>query len=156
MDMIYFLPNEQGFTHNLPEERLITNYRMSCVIESFLALDSENNVMIIDVILEPLLFAFGMRQVRKSWEFYFKVMKHVDDMLKVHYKPFIKPYFDAEERKKKNMVFGHFIITDILEKKDPDKDVIMYINTPGGEVNSGLAIYDTMQILKCDVQTICT
>ena len=43
-----------------------------------------------------------------------------------------------------------------LEKKDPDKDVIMYINTPGGEVNSGLAIYDTMQILKCDVQTICT
>lgn len=43
-----------------------------------------------------------------------------------------------------------------LEKKDPDKDVIMYINTPGGEVNSGLAIYDTMQILKCDIQTICT
>ncbi len=43
-----------------------------------------------------------------------------------------------------------------LEKKDPDKDVVMYINTPGGEVNSGLAIYDTMQILKCDVQTICT
>ena len=43
-----------------------------------------------------------------------------------------------------------------LEKKDPDKDIIMYINTPGGEVYSGLAIYDTMQILKCDVQTICT
>ena len=43
-----------------------------------------------------------------------------------------------------------------LEKKDPEKDIIMYINTPGGEVYSGLAIYDTMQILKCDVQTICT
>lgn len=43
-----------------------------------------------------------------------------------------------------------------LEKKDPDKDIIMYINTPGGEVYSGLAIYDTMQILKCDVQVICT
>ncbi len=43
-----------------------------------------------------------------------------------------------------------------LEKKDPDKDIIMYINTPGGEVYSGLAIYDTMQILKCDIQTICT
>ena len=41
-----------------------------------------------------------------------------------------------------------------LEKKDPEKDIIMYINTPGGEVYSGLAIYDTMQILKCDVQTI--
>lgn len=43
-----------------------------------------------------------------------------------------------------------------LEKKDPEKDIIMYINTPGGEVYSGLAIYDTMQILKCDIQTICT
>ena len=43
-----------------------------------------------------------------------------------------------------------------LEKKDPDKDIIMYINSPGGEVYSGLAIYDAMQVLKCDVQTICT
>ncbi len=42
-----------------------------------------------------------------------------------------------------------------LEKKDPDKDIIMYINTPGGEVYSGMAIYDTMQYLKCDVCTIC-
>lgn len=43
-----------------------------------------------------------------------------------------------------------------LEKKDPNKDIIMYINTPGWEVTSWLAIYDTMQILKCDVQTVCT
>ena len=43
-----------------------------------------------------------------------------------------------------------------LEKKDPDKDIIMYINTPGGEVYSGMAIYDTMQYVKCDVVTICT
>ena len=43
-----------------------------------------------------------------------------------------------------------------LEKKDPDKDIIMYINSPGGEVYSGLAIYDAMQVLKCYVQTICT
>ncbi len=42
-----------------------------------------------------------------------------------------------------------------LEKKDPDKDIIMYINTPGGEVYSGMAIYDTIQYLKCDVCTIC-
>lgn len=43
-----------------------------------------------------------------------------------------------------------------LEKKDPDKDIIMYINSPGGEVYSGMAIYDTMQYVKCDVTTICT
>ncbi len=42
-----------------------------------------------------------------------------------------------------------------LEKKDPDKDIIMYINTPGGEVYSGMAIYDAMQYVKCDVQTVC-
>ncbi len=42
-----------------------------------------------------------------------------------------------------------------LEKKDPDKDIIMYVNTPGGEVYSGMAIYDTMQHIKCDVVTIC-
>ncbi len=43
-----------------------------------------------------------------------------------------------------------------LEKKDPDKDIIMYINTPWGEVYSGMAIYDTMQHVKCDVVTIAT
>lgn len=43
-----------------------------------------------------------------------------------------------------------------LEKKDPDKDIIMHINTPGGDVYSGMAIYDTMQHIKCDVMTIAT
>jgi ATP-dependent Clp protease protease subunit len=42
-----------------------------------------------------------------------------------------------------------------LEKKDPDKDIIMYINSPGWEVYSGFSIYDTMQYVKCDVVTIC-
>jgi ATP-dependent Clp protease protease subunit len=42
-----------------------------------------------------------------------------------------------------------------LESQDPDKDVSLYINSPGGVVYSGLAIYDTMQFVKCDVQTIC-
>ncbi|HEV3402659.1 MAG TPA: ATP-dependent Clp endopeptidase proteolytic subunit ClpP [Gaiellaceae bacterium] len=42
-----------------------------------------------------------------------------------------------------------------LESEDPDKDIFIYINTPGGQVYSGLAIYDTMQFIKPDVQTIC-
>ncbi len=42
-----------------------------------------------------------------------------------------------------------------LEKKDPDKDIVMFINTPGGEVYSWMAIYDVMQYVKCDVSTIC-
>ena len=42
-----------------------------------------------------------------------------------------------------------------LESEDPDKDIYMYINSPGGSVTAGMAIYDTMQYIKCDVSTIC-
>ena len=42
-----------------------------------------------------------------------------------------------------------------LEGQDPDKDISFYINSPGGSVTAGLAIYDTMQYIKCDVSTIC-
>lgn len=42
-----------------------------------------------------------------------------------------------------------------LEADDPDKDIYLYINSPGGVVTSGLAMYDTMQYIKCDVATIC-
>ena len=42
-----------------------------------------------------------------------------------------------------------------LEAQDPDKDIQFYINSPGGSVSAGLAIYDTMQYIKCDVSTIC-
>ncbi len=42
-----------------------------------------------------------------------------------------------------------------LEGQDPDKDISLYINSPGGSVTAGLAIYDTMKYIKCDVSTIC-
>ena len=42
-----------------------------------------------------------------------------------------------------------------LEAEDPDKDIHLYINSPGGSVTAGMAIYDTMQFVKCDVSTIC-
>ena len=43
-----------------------------------------------------------------------------------------------------------------LESVDPDKDISIYINSPGGSVSAGMGIYDTMQYIKCDVSTICT
>ena len=43
-----------------------------------------------------------------------------------------------------------------LESQDPEKDISLYINSPGGSVTAGMAIYDTMQYIKCDVSTICT
>ena len=42
-----------------------------------------------------------------------------------------------------------------LEAQDPDKEIQFYINSPGGSVTAGMAIYDTMQYVKCDVSTIC-
>ena len=42
-----------------------------------------------------------------------------------------------------------------LEREDPDKDINMYINSPGGVISAGLAIYDTMQLMRCDMATIC-
>ncbi len=42
-----------------------------------------------------------------------------------------------------------------LEGQDPDKDISLYINSPGGSITAGMAIYDTMQYIKCDVSTIC-
>ena len=42
-----------------------------------------------------------------------------------------------------------------LESQDPDKDISIYINSPGGSIHAGMAIYDTMQFIKPDVQTIC-
>ncbi len=52
---------------------------------------------------------------------------------------------------------ANLIIAELLflEREDPDTDIDIYINSPGGSVSAGLAIYDTMQIVKCDVATIC-
>ena len=43
----------------------------------------------------------------------------------------------------------------VLESEDPEKDIHLYINSPGGSVTAGMAIYDTMQFIKCDVSTVC-
>lgn len=54
-------------------------------------------------------------------------------------------------------VSANIIVAQLLflESEDPGKDISLYINSPGGSVSAGLAIYDTMQYVKCDVSTIC-
>ena len=56
-----------------------------------------------------------------------------------------------------NDVTADLIVAQLifLEAEDPDKDIYMYINSPGGVITAGMAIYDTMQYIKCDVSTIC-
>ena len=56
-----------------------------------------------------------------------------------------------------NDVTASLVVAQLLflESEDPGKDIHMYINSPGGSVSAGLAIYDTMQYIKCDVSTVC-
>ena len=56
-----------------------------------------------------------------------------------------------------NETTGSLVVAQLLflESEDPNKDIHLYINSPGGTVTAGLAIYDTMQYIKCDVSTIC-
>lgn len=56
-----------------------------------------------------------------------------------------------------NDVTASLVVAQLLflEAEDPDKDIHLYINSPGGSVTAGLGIYDTMQYIKCDVSTIC-
>lgn len=56
-----------------------------------------------------------------------------------------------------NDVTASLVVAQLLylEAQDPDKDIYLYINSPGGSISSGMAIYDTMNFIKCDVCTIC-
>ena len=56
-----------------------------------------------------------------------------------------------------NDVTASLVVAQLLylEAQDPDKDIHLYINSPGGSISAGMAIYDTMQYIKCDVSTIC-
>lgn len=56
-----------------------------------------------------------------------------------------------------NDVTASIVVAQLLflEAQDPDKDISLYINSPGGSVSAGMAIYDTMNFIKCDVSTIC-
>ena len=56
-----------------------------------------------------------------------------------------------------NDVTASLVVAQLLylEAQDPDKDVYLYINSPGGSISAGMAIYDTMNYIKCDVSTIC-
>lgn len=56
-----------------------------------------------------------------------------------------------------NDQIANLIIAELLylEREDPEKDISMYIHSPGGVISAGLAIYDTMQLVRCDISTIC-
>ena len=146
-DMVYFLPNSKNFTHNPSSERLVSNFRFSCSIEGYIVPLSEVSVMNIDVEMEPLILAFGMRQVRK-------LMKLSDlslaflPKLNEKYIPYIKPHQVVNgvpvipKRPKMHMKqvirkiltrnqFRKILkqkMTEVMEK-EKDKKKVVFINT---------------------------
>ena len=56
-----------------------------------------------------------------------------------------------------NYVTASLVVAQLLflESQDPDKDIVLYINSPGGSITAGMAIFDTMNYIKCDVSTVC-
>lgn len=77
------------------------------------------------------------------------------EKLRYLFKTAERPYYFLGEEV--TDVSANLIVAQLLflESEDPGKDIHMYINSPGGSVSAGLAIYDTMQYIKCDVSTIC-
>ena len=91
-DIVYLMPNTKRFTHNASSERLVSNFRFKCNIESYIAPYAEQSYMNIDVEMEPLILAFGMRQVRKIMNFSTDSMKYISKLGEKYF-PFLKPEY---------------------------------------------------------------
>ena len=90
VDMVYLIPNTNRFTHSAASERLLSNFRFKCKIESYIDPYDEQSIMNIDVGMEPINLAFGMRQVRKVMGLSEKSLQFLQK-LQEKYIPFIKP-----------------------------------------------------------------
>ena len=124
---------------------------MKCLIDSFLVLNSQQNVMSIDVILEPLLFAFGMRQLRKTYNFCFKVWEYYKKIWE-KYTPFTTPYETNGKNKKwtlkeivrKIIIQQKFLRLYKMEKKNikkKTKGIIVNTNKYNSLIITNLKIY---------------
>ena len=122
VDMVYYLPNTNQFTHNIASERLVSNFRFKCNIESYIFPHVEQSIMNIDVEMEPLILAFGMRQVRKLMNFSTNALGFLSK-LEEKYIPFIKPeniqngvvVMPNRKKYKIKKIFRRIIIRNIIK-----------------------------------------
>ena len=91
MDLIYYVPSQNKFTHNPVTEKLLSNFRMTCQIKSYIVPVNSISVMNIDVLFEPLLLNFGFRQIRKLTQLYNDSMKFYYTDMQEKYVPYVKP-----------------------------------------------------------------
>ena len=146
-DMIYHVPNTKRFTHSLSSEKLVSNFRFRCNIESYIAPYIEQNFMNIDVEMEPLILAFGMRQVRKLMGFSKIVMDFLGN-LSEKYIPFITPdqvrdgvvYIRKRKKYRLREVIKRIVVRNYFKKtlekkmmeikeKKKEKLKVLFINT---------------------------
>ena len=144
-DMIYYLPETNQFTHNLASERLVSNFRFKCNIESYIVPHVEQSIMNIDVEMEPLILAFGMRQVRTLMNFSTTALGFLSK-LEEKYIPFIRPenvqngvvLIPKRKKYKIRQIFRRIMIRNMIrtvlkqkmvEAKEKDKNKIIFINT---------------------------
>ena len=91
MDLIYYVPSQNKFTSNPITEKLLSNFRMTCQIKSYIVPVNSISVMNIDVLFEPLLLNFGFRQIRKLMQLYNDSMKFYYTDMQEKYVPYLKP-----------------------------------------------------------------
>ena len=164
LDMVFYDQRTNLFTHNIASERLISNFRLKCNIEQYLAPFIEQNIMNIDVEMEPLLLAFGMRQVRKLMLLSTKATEFLPK-LQEKYFPFIKPeniqngviVFPKKKKKTMKQIILHIVTRNQIKKilnqkmtevkeKDKKKNRKLFVNT---------SRFNTHMEIGCKINKIC-
>ena len=159
-DMVYFKPTTKTFSKNLASERFLSNFRLSCNIESYISPDTEQSVMNISVILEPLILAFGMRQVRKLMDFLPEATAFVPK-LQEKYFPHVKPeqivngvvQIPPKKKYKVKQIIRKILVRNQLNKvlkqtmkKTQVKTEEMFINTNK---------FNNLMGIECRIDKIC-
>ena len=153
-DMVYFNPRTKHFSKNPPSERFLSNFRLKVSIESGISPYIEESVMNIDVLLEPLILAIGMRQVRKLMGFMTKVTDFLPK-LEEKYFPHIKPEYVVDgvvqlppkKKYKAKQIFRKILVRNLIKKvlkqtmkKNPTKKEELFINTNRFNSQMGIAV----------------
>ena len=159
-DMIYLKNNIKSFSKNLASERFLSNFRLKCSIESHISPYNEESVMNINVILEPLILAFGMRQVRKIMGFLPEVTGFLSKMNE-RYVPYITPdkvvngIVQIPPKKKKIVkdIFKKILVRNLL--KNILKEAISNVQTKKKEIFINTNRFNSQTVIDCKINKIC-
>ena len=150
MDMVYFnksgsLPGKKKFFKNIASERILSNFRFNCNIESYISAMNETSIMNVDVQMEPLVFAMGMRQLRKLMDMSSQLNEYMLQMSEPYF-PQVKPEYiqngkvhlpkrqkqSARRRLRHALILSRakkIIQNNIEQSKKLNQNTTVYVNT---------------------------